>query len=135
RRVTIVNADKMENDRLSRFLTTVAILLAVSGGGPAHAEAQTSRQIAERTLPSVVLLTVGDSSGRAIAQGSGFFVRQDLIATNCHVVAGASRVRAKLVRRAVGYEIAGVVALDETADLCVLKAGDPKAIGAGVTLL
>ncbi len=107
---------------LSRALG-IALAVLLSGGWSAHAEAQTPGQIAEQVFPHVVVLTAEDRDGRTTL-GSGFFVRGNLIATNCHVVAGASRARAKFVLRAVkDYDIAGVVALDETADLCVLWAG------------
>src|SRR5262249_5861073 len=114
------------------------------GGVLSTSEAQTTRQIAAKTLPSVVLLTVEDRLGQVRSRGSGFFVGQDLIATNLHVVAGGSRVRAKIVGQTNDYEISGVVGLDEAADLCVLKIagveaaqlplGDDGQIGVGDTV-
>lgn len=42
-----------------------------------------------------MVLTTEDSQGKPISLGSGFFVRDYIIATNYHVVKGASRVYAK----------------------------------------
>lgn len=111
----------------SRFLPTIVGVFAVSAGLFTDAEAQTPRQIAERIFPSIVLLTAEDLQERVTSLGSGFFVRDDLIVTSLHVVAGASRVRAKVIGKAVAYEIAGAVGVDRTADLCVLKVAGLKA--------
>lgn len=64
--------------------------------------------------------------------GSGFFVKEDLIVTNIHVVAGATSVSAKLVITNAVYTVEGVVAFDPKNDLVVLKTknkGIPLPIG------
>lgn len=59
------------------------------------------------------------------SSGSGFFIRQDLIVTNVHVIseksyAGAVSV-AKLVNKPTWYMIEGVMASDPKRDLAILK--------------
>jgi tetratricopeptide (TPR) repeat protein len=53
--------------------------------------------------------------------GTGFFIDKDLIATNYHVVQGASKVQIEVKDQATKFEVAGYVALDKTADLIILK--------------
>ena len=59
--------------------------------------AQTPQQIAQKAFRSTVLLVVEDTNGQPLSLGSGFFVGDGQIATNLHVVEGATRGYAKLV--------------------------------------
>jgi S1-C subfamily serine protease len=87
----------------------------------APARAADLPELAERTKPAVVLLTVEDSSGRKLGTGTGFFVSPDgRIVTNQHVIEGGARVTATLsdgTKRAV----LGVLASDEEKDVAILK--------------
>ena len=55
--------------------------------------------------------------------GSGFFVQEDLIATNIHVVAGATSISARVDANTT-YTIEGVAAFDAKNDLVILKIAD-----------
>ena len=72
---------------------------------------------------TVILVTQVDNG--TIGGGSGFFVRQDLIVTNIHVVAGvygkSFSCSAKSVDLSTQYTIKGVVASDPEHDLVILK--------------
>ena len=81
----------------------------------------TSSQIAQSTLPSVVLLVMEDSQGKTISQGSGFVVRDGIIATNRHVIDGAARGYARKVGEEARYNIRGIVASDVPRDLVMLS--------------
>ena len=83
--------------------------------------AQTAPQIAEKALAATVYLEMQDSKGVPLGFGSGFFVGDNLIATNYHVIEGAARGRAKLVGQFSTYTIEGVTATDQTNDLALLK--------------
>ena len=83
--------------------------------------AQTTEQLAEKALAATVYLEMMDSTGETISIGSGFFVRQDLIATNYHVIEGAARGTAKLVGKYTTYTIKGVTATNKSNDLALLK--------------
>ena len=85
------------------------------------APAQTAPEIAEKALAATVYLEMQDSNELPLGFGSGFFVRQNLIATNYHVIEGAARGTAKLVGKNTTYEIEGVTATDRTNDLVLLK--------------
>ena len=53
--------------------------------------------------------------------GTGFFVKENLIATNIHCVAGATSVSAKLLESNIEYVVEGVAAYDALNDLVILK--------------
>jgi len=71
---------------------------------------------------------VEDSNSQPIGLGSGFFVKPQQIATNLHVVEGATSGYAKLVGQKTKYEIRGISAIDEERDLVILnvKAFGPR---------
>jgi uncharacterized protein (TIGR02145 family) len=56
-----------------------------------------------------------------IGQGSGFFVGTNLIATNSHVIEGATEAFCYTNSSAAKYEIEGYVAVDKEVDLVILK--------------
>ena len=105
-----------------RLLIVTLIALAMSGVSPKTiGQTQDARQIARNVFPSVVLLEMTDSSGETIAFGSGFFVREDVIATNYHVIKGAAGGSVKIVGQNHKYKITGVVAADTRHDLVLLR--------------
>ncbi|MDX6499693.1 MAG: hypothetical protein QOG23_2953 [Blastocatellia bacterium] len=61
----------------------------------------TPSEISQIAIRSVVALQAEDS--KAIYYGSGFFVRENLIATNYHVVKDAFRISARLVGHDTEY--------------------------------
>lgn len=83
--------------------------------------AQTPQQIAQKAFRSTVLLVMEDANGQPLSLGSGFFVKDDQIATNLHVVEGAARGYAKLVGKETKFNIEGYTAIDEKRDLIILK--------------
>ncbi len=96
-----------------------------------------SQRNSENTLshPLAVLLRVKSRNG--YGNGSGFFVRKDLIATNIHVVALATSVSVELVNPKTEsiirkFAVKGVTAFDAKNDLVILKIdgeGNPLPIG------
>jgi len=64
---------------------------------------------------------MNDSNGQPLSLGSGFFISKGIIATNAHVIEGASSATAKLVGDAHTLQILGTLALDRNADLVLLK--------------
>ena len=76
-----------------------------------------TEQIAQQTLAATVSLEMKDATGKAISFGSGFFVKPNLIATNYHVVKGATTGTAKVVGNITQYNIEAVTAVDRTNDL------------------
>ena len=101
-----------------QYLVAVAVLLLCI---TTVAPAQTAEQIAEKVLAATVYLEMKGRSGETLGFGSGFFVRENLIATNFHVIEGATKGTAKLVGKYTTYTIEGITATDETNDLALLK--------------
>jgi hypothetical protein len=59
--------------------------------------------------------------------GSGFYVAPNVIATNYHVVEGATKVKCVLTNTSTEVNVTGYVAVDKDADLILLKVtGTPK---------
>ena len=58
-----------------------------------------ARRIVQKTLPSVVLLLMEDAHGQQISLGSGFFIRDGVIAAGLHVIDGAHKGYYKHVAR------------------------------------
>jgi S1-C subfamily serine protease len=85
------------------------------------AKPRSARQIAQNSFPSVVLLVMEDANGQPIALGSGFFVRENVIASNFHVIEGASRGYAKLIGQKTKYDIIGLTGVDTVHDLVLLN--------------
>ena len=103
--------------RRTVFTLAIVLLLCTHNNTPA----QTVPQIAEKALAATVSLEIQDSNGVILGQGSGFFVRHNLIATNYHVIEGGARGTAKLVGKNTKYSIEGFTATDKTNDLALLK--------------
>ena len=75
-------------------------------------------------------------NAEGFGEGSGFFVKEDLIVTNIHVVAGATSISAKVVdtngNTIKSFNVEGVKSFDAKNDLVILKIageGTPHPIG------
>lgn len=97
------------------------------------AGAQTGREIARQASPSVVLILAEGRDKKSVALGSGFFIAEDIVATNSHVVRGAARLYAKLSGRKGLHPFEAVIANDRQKDLALLRIrsakGSPLSIG------
>jgi S1-C subfamily serine protease len=105
----------------------VIALVVAMGSINATLKAQDSRAIAKTVMPSVVLLTTLDSSGQPMSLGSGFVVGDGLVATNLHVISGASRGFAKLPNAEDKFPIQGTCGVDSVHDLAILSIPGLKA--------
>ena len=104
------------------FLTLTAVLLLFGTITTAPSQTTLSAEdIAEKALAATVYLEMKDKNGKTLGIGSGFFVKPNLIATNYHVIEGASSGTAKLVGKYTTYNIKGVTTTDQTNDLAILK--------------
>ncbi len=82
---------------------------------------QNAIPLAQRALDSTVLLVTENANDKPLSFGSGFFVGNNLIATNLHVVHGAEKCLAKPFGQEAMYEIEGYTAIDPENDLIILK--------------
>ena len=89
----------------------------------------TAEEIAKIGRDSTVLLALEYIEGKEVPSGSGFFIRSDLIVTNYHVIEGAIRGTARLVRnentlsgvQTMSFPIVGYTAIHHKRDLAILK--------------
>ena len=112
------------------------VVAVVAGFGLSQslaAQTISTREIAQRSLPSVVLLVIDSGHNDRISYGSGFFVAPDVVATNFHVIEHAISGYARIVGQDAQYEIVGLVASDSSRDLALLKLkgvrGRPLSLG------
>ena len=113
------------------------LIIAVSALGaalPGAAEAGTAQEVFAAVSGSVVVVVAEDAGGDETMQGSGVVVGANEVATNCHVVTGASAIKVRQAVDTHGHETyrmtALVVARNETRDLCLLfveELSDPPA--------
>jgi len=80
----------------------------------------TGQQIAKKALSSTVYLKTINANGDVFGSGSGFIVGSGKIATNYHVIKGATSVYAKLVEKDDWYYVDSIAATDELHDLAIL---------------
>ena len=108
-------------NKSKKVLLCSIVLMLVVFCGMNMTLAQTAEQIAEKALAATVYLEMKDRNGVPLGFGSGFFVRENLIATNFHVIEGATQGTAKLVGKYTTHAIEGITATDKTNDLALLK--------------
>ncbi|MGI8545436.1 MAG: S1C family serine protease, partial [Aridibacter sp.] len=118
----------MRNRKLLQRTVLFNLIIFVSCFSPVYISAQktadkklTPREIAQQTLPSTVLLVMNNSETEEIKSGSGFFVAEDVVVTNFHVIKNTTEGYAKIYGQEKIYEILGIIGLDEENDLALLK--------------
>lgn len=109
--------------RRNYYIKTLSLLVwgLLLGAQIYTADAQTAQQIAKKAFESTVLLVMQDANGQSVSLGSGFFAAQGKIASNLHVVEGASRGYAKVVGQKDKYDIEGIIGINPDRDLVLLK--------------
>lgn len=94
----------------------ISVLLVYAG--IVKADALTPQNLFEKVSPSVVIVKAENLSGKPIGQGSGVVVKSNEVATNCHVVRSAERLR---VQHEGKLYAAAVKFADSERDLCLLE--------------
>lgn len=85
-------------------------------------------KLIKQVKPSVVALITYDTSGLRSQQGSGFLVAPGRIATNCHVIDGASRIEAR-TSSGKSFWVNSVLAADYYHDLAILGLDSTNPLG------
>jgi hypothetical protein len=113
------------------FIVTVIFLFLISlsiytqqGSSLVPLSAST---IAKNSFPSVLMLVMEDANGQPLSLGSGFFIKEGIIATNFHVIEGAAGGYVKIVGQELKYDITGVVGINNIQDLVLLAIKGAKA--------
>jgi len=92
--------------------------------------AETPREIAQLAFASVVLIALADANGQPLSLGSGFFVKGDIVATNLHVLEGASSGYAKIIGQNAKHDIVGLSHSTSRETWRCLKISDVAALAA-----
>lgn len=87
-----------------------------------------SREIIDKVSKALVLIVTQDKDGEPVARGSGFFIEDDLVATNLHVFQRASQGYIKYLQDGLTYQIDEIIRMDLKHDLCVFRVKGVKAI-------
>jgi Flp pilus assembly protein TadD len=87
---------------------------------------ETLPELVRRVKPSVVSVLTYDTKGEPLISGSGFFVRPGEVVTNMHVIKGAHRVEIHTLEgKGRTFPVSGALAVDDEADLALLKVDLP----------
>lgn len=106
-----------------RIVSFTLFLVSVTGVSAQSPElpALTPKQIAQRTLPSMVILVMNNGDNRPVTTGSGFFVTEDTIITNYHAVKNSVLGAFKIYGGDEVYSVIGTLGVDAKNDLALLK--------------
>lgn len=85
-----------------------------------------AREIANKVLPSVVLIITQDENGNPISQGSGFVFSSGLVVSNLHVFERATNAIVKNVRTGEISKAIEVVGMNAKEDICVIRIDNAK---------
>lgn len=107
------------------------VLLSLSIGAAAQ---DFLPSLVKRIKPSAVAIETFDSRGNPVSRGSGFFIANDRIITNRHVIEKSARVQIHLMNGAK-YQAKGVLAIDGEGDLALLQVDVPKEFAAPLQIL
>ena len=91
-------------------------------------------QLVKRIKPSAVAIETFDARGNTLSRGSGFFISNNQIITNRHVIEKSQRVEIHLMNGAK-YTAKGVLAIDGEGDLALLQVDVPKELAVPLQIL
>ena len=106
----------VNSERVRRLIKFFLLLGAV---GNLCGQTTDLTTIAEKTRPSVFLITTADRNGNALASGTGFLVSKDgYLVTNHHVIRKAASAVAKADNGST-FHVEGILATDLERDLAI----------------
>jgi tetratricopeptide (TPR) repeat protein len=107
-----------------KFVLLIFVFLVIS---PSIVVAQDELpELVKRIKPSAVAIETFDARGEKLSRGSGFFIAQDRVVTNRHVIENAHKAEIHSFTGAI-YPVKGVIAIDAEGDLALLRVDAPAA--------
>jgi tetratricopeptide (TPR) repeat protein len=91
-------------------------------------------ELVKRIKPSAVAIETFDARGNTVSRGSGFFVAEDKIITNKHVIEKSSRAEIHLFN-GKKYPVKGVLAIDGEGDLALLQVDVPQGMATPLPII
>jgi S1-C subfamily serine protease len=112
----------MRPDKARRTIRLSLVVVLFFTMVSSAAAREPSEDLINHVKGAVVIITTYDRNGKALLQGSGFFVASNQLVTAWHVVKTAHHA---LIKTANGktFPIHGVVAVNEQSDLALLETG------------
>jgi S1-C subfamily serine protease len=110
----------MESIDMKRLLYIVFVVL-FAGTAIAQPKELSTKEIAAKGLKSVVFIKTKDARGKASGFGSGFFITNKLIATNYHVIEGATQVTAGSIYKTHEEFSCKVLGANKENDLAIVE--------------
>lgn len=104
---------------------TILVFLILAVFSPAVSAQDYLPELVKRIKPSAVAIETFDNRGNTVSRGSGFFVANDRIITNRHVIERSNRVEVHLFDGRK-FPVRGVLAIDGEGDLALLQIDVPK---------
>jgi S1-C subfamily serine protease len=111
---------------LSAFLFQADSIEAQKRRPSPKSKTLTAREIAEKVMPSVVLIITQDENGNPISQGSGFVYKPGLVVSNLHVFERATKAIVKSVTTGEISKAVEVVGMNAQQDLCIIRVDNLK---------
>lgn len=97
--------------------------------------AESLPDLVRRVKPSVVSVLTYDAKGEPLISGTGFFIRPGEVVTNMHVIKNAHRVEIHTLEgKGRTYPVTGALAVDDEADLALLRVELPAERSKPLTL-
>lgn len=90
-------------------------------GNPMEKIEKQVKQNSTTTQNNPMVVSISFNRSNEVRDSTGFFVRDNLIATNIHCIAGATSLSVKPLDSNTEYGVEGVVAFDTKNDLVILK--------------
>jgi S1-C subfamily serine protease len=109
--------------RLHRLVSVICVICGCIFAGKVQAQ-DLLPELVRRIKPSAVAIETFDSRGEKLSRGSGFFVENDRIVTNRHVLENAHRAEVHSSTGVV-FPVRGVLAVDAEGDIALLKIDAP----------
>jgi S1-C subfamily serine protease len=108
----------MTNAMFTRLSIVGFLALCLTNAAVAQ---RTTRDIYDQNKSAVVLLLAYDSRGMPSALGSGFYFETNKIASNFHVIEGASRIVFRVIGSKEMHEVKRVISVSKSLDLAILE--------------
>jgi serine protease Do len=112
----------MRPDKARRTIQLSLVVVLFFTMVSSAAAREPSEDVINHVKGAVVIITTYDRNGKALLQGSGFFVASNQLVTAWHVVKTAHHALIKTVNGKT-FPIHGVVAVNEQSDLALLETG------------
>ena len=108
--------------KIASIILTITIALSAASLGRAG---DSPKSIYDEAKKSTFVIETFDAKGIPLSLGTGFAVRSNCLASNCHVIRGAQRVTAKSLDTDRSFPVEAIVNSDLRADLVLLRIAGP----------